>query len=61
MRKLNHQLKLKDWKCRFSAKPDPQMAATSFDSSVGPQTTTPTLDPLHSNNISAIGEGKKND
>lgn len=55
---INHQLKLMDSKCIFSAKPDEQIVATSCLIFFGPLTRTPTLDPLHSNSISA---SKSND
>lgn len=42
-----------DSKCRFSAKPDEQMAATSCLIFLGPEAKTPTLDPSSSNSSSA--------
>lgn len=50
---LNHQLKLRDSKCKFSAKLDEQAAATSCLIFFGPHTRTPTLGSLHSNKIPA--------
>lgn len=50
-RRVNHQVKLMDSKCRFSTKPDEQMAATSCLKVFGPEATTPTLAPLTSSKI----------
>lgn len=47
-----------DSKCRLSAKPDEQIAATSCLIFLGPLTRTPTLDPAHSDIIPA---GEKNE
>lgn len=49
----NYQLKLIDSNCKLSARPEEHMAATSCLIFFGPQTRTPTLVSLHSNNISA--------
>jgi hypothetical protein len=46
-----------DSKCRLSAKPDEQMFAIPCLIIFGPLARTPTLDPLHSNRISASKEG----
>lgn len=48
-----------DSKCRFSAKPDEQMAATSCLIFLGPEAKTPTLDPSSSNSSSAKKKLKK--
>lgn len=50
---IDHQLKLIDSKCRFSAEAEAHTLATSCLIVLGPQTATPTSDPLQSRSIPA--------
>lgn len=56
----HHQSKLIDSKCKFLAKPEAHMLATSCLIFFGPQTRTPTSDPLQSNSIPAFACNKIN-